>query len=277
MSASLSQGLSNHIRVHFLYVEVIFFQTWEDLGLIQPQLFYFNACSSHFLWVKGCKSPVAVNGLLSYHDWHLHLILTHQPLLAFLDESEGQCHTHSSAGAYMESQVWVCMLMHRCTHKGRPLHISAHSDIFVVFCVKRQCLPVLKAAVSGSVWTVNSWPPGCETLIFMSAKEMESPFSLSAIVRVCVQMAKAVRRQEGLALLWTLSLYYKSLPNGCLFSHCLSSCHAYFTQPCLVSLPFLSFFGFLTPAVFFLYQYNSDVPWWRQTTCWIKQYTKRSI
>lgn len=123
------------------------------------------------------------------------------------------------------TQAWVCTFTHRCTHKGRPLNTSAHTNIFVVFYVSHvwtretgsSCSSgssVSKCLSQQGARSVG--PPGpWNTDLYVSSKKWNHPFLCQPLcVCVCACMAKAIRRQEGLALLWTLSVYYKSLLNA---------------------------------------------------------------
>lgn len=148
-----------------------------------------------------------VIALLSYHDWHLHIILTHWSLLAFTDESEGQCHTHLCARAYTDTHKLEFARSHTGAHTKVDHWTHLHIQISLwcsmsLMCEhERQGLPVPQAAVSASVWA-NSRPPwAMEHWSLCQLKEMESPFSLSAIVCVCVRAhGKSNKETRGLGL-----------------------------------------------------------------------------
>lgn len=148
-----------------------------------------------------------VTGLLSYHDWHLHLTLTHQPLLAFLDEPEGQCHTHSSARVYMGSHKFEfarsCTGAHikvdRCTylHIQISLWCSVSRDSVFLF-LTQQCQEVSEPTVNVLSWTPRLW----NVDLYVSTKKWNHPFLCQLLCKCVCAFAngKSSEQTRGLGL-----------------------------------------------------------------------------
>lgn len=128
-------------------------------------------------------------------------------------------HTHTQAADHKRTHKlkleFLNVHTHTQVHTQRQI-VRIPTHIFVVFyvcvcvCVgvqemgvfispRQQCREASESTVSRPLWAKEHWS-------LCQLKEMESPFSLSAIVRVwgcvCARMVKAMRRQEesGLAL-----------------------------------------------------------------------------
>lgn len=164
-------------------------------------------------------------------------------LLAFTDESEGQCHTH----------VHPCIddthkqfLRYSGAHISRSLTTSGHA---IYLC---GVLPHIENATDRvflflrqhclfQQWGCAGGPPEpWNTDLYVSSKKWNHPFLCRPMwteirvcvcahvpVHTCVRMVRAKKRQEDLALFWTLSFYYKSLLNA-VCTLCLSFCHPCF-------------------------------------------------
>lgn len=145
-------------------------------------------------------------------------------------------HTHSPKHWYTHTHTqWT--LMHRCMLESQTAeHIQYIQKMFafiscslqfksacvrlkdrVFLSLRQQCRKVSESTV-----TVLTRPPGpWNTDLYVSSEKKNHPF-LCQPLSVCVCKTEAMRRQEDSALLWTLSLYYKSL----LYAVCVLSLYS---------------------------------------------------
>jgi len=208
------------IRVNFLFVYVCFYRL-KSTFLKSHELSNSKALSGQLPF------SFIMTGICTLH-WHIgpcwHLPMRQKGSVIHAPE-----HTDTTTAC-----VRQCARSHTKVHAQGKIAVHIHTDnIYIRVCVwehERQGLLVPEAAMLGSVGAdserAQSVPWATEHWSLCQLREMESPFSLSAIMcmRVCVCVCahahdKSNEETEVLALLWTLSLCYKSL----LYAVCIVS------------------------------------------------------